>query len=42
MLVTLAVGQTGISIRECVTHIAYFFAMIELTTFAFDCIESGY
>jgi hypothetical protein len=42
MFVTFAVGPTGISINECVTHIAYFFAIIELTTFALDCIESGY
>jgi hypothetical protein len=42
MVVTFAVGPTGISIRECVTHIAYFFAIILETTFALDCIESGY
>jgi hypothetical protein len=40
--VTFAVGQTGISINECVTPIAYFLAIIELTTFALDCIERGY
>lgn len=42
MLDTLAVGPTGMSISEWVIPIAYFFAMIELTTLALDCMERGY
>jgi hypothetical protein len=38
---TFAVGHIGISINECVIPIAYFLAIIELTTFALSWIHNG-